>query len=402
MVALGIGLVLGIVTLVDALRGTLTEALADVYRWDVYVERSQPPPNASLGSELRLFAEHDVPELKTMNNVRAVALAQPLQGGSLYAGNHALPVSRVVAQTRLTPFFSLAAGRAPETAQEVVVGAALARQLLDGNAAQDDAAGLARALDEPLTLKHAQDGEIIEKTVRVVGVLQENPFEPKTTNLIGGFNNNDAFVTASHVSPSPEGRRLFEEIQVQVHRPEAIELTESAVQRFVVERRMREGLTLEGPLAFTVQFPDEVSKPLMQSVNRAGLIVGLVGGVTLLVGMVGIAIVIILSVSERTPELGILQALGATSRDLRRWILLEGALFGLQGALVGFGLSVVGFFALKQLIFLLAEGELALVWRWSAGWTLIAVLGGILMGTVSGLYPAHKASRLDPVEALKR
>ena len=114
----------------------------------------------------------------------------------------------------------------------------------------------------------------------------------------------------------------------------------------------------------------------------------------IVVGGIVIMNIMLMSVTERTREIGIRKALGASSRDIRRQFFAEALtlslLGGIAGLLVGFALS-----GLVQAVSPLP----ARVTTWSIG---IALLLGILVGITFGVYPAHRASRLDPIEALRQ
>jgi putative ABC transport system permease protein len=158
-----------------------------------------------------------------------------------------------------------------------------------------------------------------------------------------------------------------------------------------------------GVLAATVnsQDPSEVavSEPagiLQAEVLTAGaynsLFLGL-GAVALLVGGVGIANVMVISVLERRSEIGLRRALGATRRHVGEQFLAEAVLLSLLGGLAGtvLGVSATAVYAVTQ--------------HWSVLIPPLAVYGGIgaafAIGTIAGLYPALRAARLSPTEALR-
>jgi putative ABC transport system permease protein len=123
-------------------------------------------------------------------------------------------------------------------------------------------------------------------------------------------------------------------------------------------------------------------------------VVPIVAGIGVVVGGIVIMNIMLMSVTERTREIGIRKALGAARRDIRRQFFAEAltlsVLGGLAGLVVGFALA-----ALVQAISPLP----ARVTAWSIG---LALLVGIVVGITFGVYPAHRASRLDPIEALRQ
>jgi putative ABC transport system permease protein len=123
-------------------------------------------------------------------------------------------------------------------------------------------------------------------------------------------------------------------------------------------------------------------------------VVPIVAGIGVVVGGIVIMNIMLMSVTERTREIGIRKALGAARRDIRRQFFAEAltlsVLGGVSGLVVGFALA-----ALVQAISPLP----ARVTAWSIG---LALLVGIVVGITFGVYPAHRASRLDPIEALRQ
>jgi putative ABC transport system permease protein len=122
------------------------------------------------------------------------------------------------------------------------------------------------------------------------------------------------------------------------------------------------------------------------------LLLGL-GAVALLVGAIGIANIMVISVLERRGEIGLRRALGATKRHISSQFLTESAMLAAIGGLAGL---VIG--ALATLVYALAQNEPWVVpaYAWAG-----APAAGLLIGTLAGLYPAAKAARLSPTEALR-
>ena len=115
--------------------------------------------------------------------------------------------------------------------------------------------------------------------------------------------------------------------------------------------------------------------------------------VALLVGGIGVMAIMMVSVTDRTREIGLRKALGATRREVLWQFLVESATLTLVGGLLGIAVGLGTGQALK--FFLNLQSAVPL---WSA---LLATLVSIAIGLIFGLYPANRAARMDPVEALR-
>jgi putative ABC transport system permease protein len=122
------------------------------------------------------------------------------------------------------------------------------------------------------------------------------------------------------------------------------------------------------------------------------LLLGL-GAVALLVGAIGIANIMVISVLERRGEIGLRRALGATRRHISTQFLAESALLAAMGGVAGLALGAVATFAYAQ-----AKSQPFVVPTWAL---IAAPAAGFAIGAVAGLYPAAKASRMSPTEALR-
>jgi putative ABC transport system permease protein len=153
----------------------------------------------------------------------------------------------------------------------------------------------------------------------------------------------------------------------------------------------------------------ESVKMMLDLANRGMTILstmlGSVGGLALLVASIGIANTMIMSVYERTKEIGILKAVGASPAQIRTLFVIEASLIGLLGGVIG---TILGWLLGKGLNWLLLE---ILAWQempmeatfFVVTWWLVgsALLFATLVGLLAGLYPAARAARLVPLDALR-
>jgi len=122
--------------------------------------------------------------------------------------------------------------------------------------------------------------------------------------------------------------------------------------------------------------------------------VGAIGGISLVVGAIGILTMMWISVDERTGEIGLLRALGATPAQVLRVFLIEAALLSLAGGALGVATGI----GIARALRLLAPG---LPLRTPVSFMVAALVVSGLVGLASGVLPARRASALDPVEALR-
>jgi len=144
---------------------------------------------------------------------------------------------------------------------------------------------------------------------------------------------------------------------------------------------------------FTVRNLTEVLETAQKSLKIMTTLLGAIAAISLLVGGIGIMNIMLVSVTERTREIGIRMAVGARSADILSQFLIEGVVLSVSGGFMGTILGIIGAY-----IFARSSGWPALVDPWTI---CIAILFSGAVGVFFGFYPAFKASRLHPIEALR-
>ena len=160
--------------------------------------------------------------------------------------------------------------------------------------------------------------------------------------------------------------------------------------------RARHGLAPGAPEDFMVQDTLEFSEEMTRVTTTITAVLSLIAGISLIVGSIGLMNIMLVSVSERTWEIGLRRALGGRQVDVLSQFLAEAVLLSLFGGLVGLGLGAAGSYAVS----LLVEQLKGLVWV-TADVVLIAVGVSSAVGVTAGIYPAWRAALLAPTSALR-
>jgi putative ABC transport system permease protein len=148
---------------------------------------------------------------------------------------------------------------------------------------------------------------------------------------------------------------------------------------------------------FTVIDMQEIMKSMRQVLGIMQVFLGFVGAISLVVGGIGIMNIMLVSVTERTREIGIRKAVGAKRRDILRQFLVESAMLSLSGGIIGLTLAALA----TWLITGVQLGPYPVKAPMSLDIVIIALSVAVIVGLVSGIYPAYRAARLDPIESLR-
>jgi ABC-type antimicrobial peptide transport system permease subunit len=199
-------------------------------------------------------------------------------------------------------------------------------------------------------------------------------------------------ISATQAADTPLAVRFVnvDQIMLEVRSPEEIK---AAIAQITALLRDRHHTRAGRDDDFQIRDMTEITKTVGSTGALMAALLLVVATISLVVGGVGIMNIMLVSVTERTREIGLRMAVGARPRDILWQFLVEAAMLCLLGGLIGIGLGQL----VSWLVWVFAH------WPTTTSWAAIfgAVGVSLAVGVVFGFYPAWKASRLDPIEALR-
>lgn len=288
----------------------------------------------------------------------------------------AAQVSGVMPISQKVRNFDVASGRyfTAEDAENrvAVLGSSLAGDLFDS--------------ENPVGLTMRINGE----PYQVIGVLEES----------GGFGGVDqqALVPLSVAqgrlfsAPRYRGELTVSTIYVQVKSQDQIDATELQIESTL---RLNHYLQKDDDNDFFIQNQADMLETLSSVSETLTVFLGAIGAVSLLVGGIGIMNIMLVSVTERTREIGLRKAIGAHDSDILLQFLIEALVLCFIGGLIGVGLSFGVGFVLSNI------PSFSFTVRIQPDSITLALTFSILSGLIFGIYPAMRATKLDPIEALR-
>lgn len=168
----------------------------------------------------------------------------------------------------------------------------------------------------------------------------------------------------------------------------------ASLQRAIIDVNKQLLASHAGEQDFTVLSGEEISQPTSDLFYTIAGVTAAVAGISLLVGGVGVMNIMLVSVAERTREIGIRKALGASNGDIARQFLIESLAISLGGGIGGFLLGYAAAFIIST--FLTFDPVI----NWEIGGIALGI--SVIMGTLFGIYPAMRAARKDPIESLRQ
>jgi len=219
---------------------------------------------------------------------------------------------------------------------------------------------------------------------RIIGVLKSKG------SSMGFSGDRSCFIPLTNVRVNfPRPNRSFN-INVMAKRPEQVDAAmgeATAILRNI--RKVPVGMDD----TFEITKSDNVAKMLIENIKFVTLAATLIGFITLLGAAIGLMNIMLVSVTERTREIGIRKAIGATKRVIRNQFLVEAIVIGQLGGILGVFLGIL----VGNVISLLIGSAFIIPWIW----ILTGVILCLFVALISGIIPAYKAANLDPIESLR-
>jgi putative ABC transport system permease protein len=233
---------------------------------------------------------------------------------------------------------------------------------------------------------------------KIVGVLEAKGF-----NLFGQDQDDTVIIPYTSHMKRVSRRTFVNSIQVQATSTEAITQVQQAITEAMLLRH-------RGEQDFTVRTQLELAQAMTATAKVMSVLLGAIASVSLIVGGIGIMNIMLVSVTERTREIGIRMAVGARGGDIMVQFLIEAVMLSSLGGMTGISLGVGAPYFIRFLSALLEKVGIPIEfltmlasWPTLISYTVISIafFSSAFIGLVSGLYPAWKASKLDPIEALR-
>lgn len=245
-----------------------------------------------------------------------------------------------------------------------------------GSEIADDLFGSISPLGQIITLDNLK--------YQVIGVLKQKG------NAMGFNPDRMAIIPISNVRQHFYFAKMSFDIDVKANTPQQLEAASNeATGLFRIIRK--DPLGTED--SFRIRRSDSMVQKLFENLNIVTLVATIIAVITLLSASIGLMNIMLVSVTERTREIGTRKAIGAKSKTIMRQFLAESIVICQLGGLTG---TILGI-SIGNVVAILLSGPFIIPWLW----ILIALIICVFVGVIAGFYPAYKAAKLDPIDSLR-
>jgi len=384
---IGVGAVISLMSIGSGAQAMITSTFEQMGTNVLTVMPSSPEAGGLMGMGMAMTSPSlTLDDAKALERVRSVVAVAPVNENfiEVTAGGESKT--------------AIIHGSAPEYQQVYSYYLASGQFISDRNVASRDlvlvlGSGVAEELfgsDNPVGQRVKMKGH----RFTVIGVL-----EPKGGAMMG-FSLDDVVVTPIttyqtklFTQRTPSGEDAVQSIAVQVASAEAMDEAREDIETVL---RKYHRIASDEKDDFAVISMEQMLDILQQVTGIFTIFLGAIASISLLVGSIGIMNIMLVSVTERTREIGIRKAVGAKRRDILLQFLVEAAMLSLAGGSIG----IIGGWLLSVLISQVDIGGTTLQAVVSPDIVILAVSVSVFIGLASGIYPAIRAARLNPIDAL--
>ena len=384
---IGVGAVIVLMSVGAGLQNMITSTFEELGTNILFIQPSNPeaPGLAALapGLATNTMTMDDAEAVAKLRSVKAVVPANE-NFVKIVAGNndYLAVLDGSTPEYKQVYGFEMAAGQfisdvnVARRDMVVVIGSKIAEELFG----EDEAVG--------------QNVKIRDKRFTVTGVMAARGMSSF------GFSWDDlsivpitTFQTRLFPEKTPSGEDAVQQMSVQVAEGWSLEQAKADIEQ-AIRRRHRIGPGDDDD--FSVISPEQLLGTFQSITLALTVFLGLIGSISLLVGGIGIMNIMLVSVTERTREIGLRKAIGAKRRDILLQFLLEAAILSLSGGAIG----LAGAWLITIAISSVDLGGFTLNAVVSPLIVTVAILVSVFIGLTSGIYPAMRAARLNPIDAL--